>query len=133
MKKVIKMERIQKLKDRLKQQMEGLINSRNIGTSNETIENDFIDFSITQDAFIEAMGCKKEQDIFKNGVMEMGKIICKKQYIKEPFGLPFELTEKGKFRNPKNEMIKSNWRDIDKSIKHESKAEDSMLRLRDRI
>ena len=56
-----------------------------------------------------------------NAVMDVlaskGKPKKKPHYIKEPFGLPFELTPKGKFQNPKKNNVTKQASALNKKIK----------------
>ena len=68
--------RIERLKERLTDEIEHLTKLKEMNAPSEEIENDFIDFSITSNAFIEAMGCGAEVDEMKGDILVKGKIVC---------------------------------------------------------
>ena len=60
--------RLERLSERLTDKMDSLVRLKIENAPKEIIENSFIDFSISKNAFVEAMGCRKEPDVIKDGV-----------------------------------------------------------------
>ncbi len=69
----------ERLKKRLIEEINHLVKLKEEKAPLLVIENDFIDFQITKDAFIQSMGCRKEPDVYSNGVLHVGKIVCTKK------------------------------------------------------